>query len=158
MAEQISRIVSWFVLSSLLTGCYTLQPVRTLPPVGSRVALDVNDAGRVALGGSIGPAIERIEGSLVAENGDYVIAVSSIRFIGGGAQIWTGERVAIKPDHVNMAFERRFSRGRTITLVTTLVAATAAVAFGSDLVGLGREDRPRPPRDPDPTELIGRRP
>jgi hypothetical protein len=35
------------------------------PAVGEKVAFDVNDAGRVALGGSLGPEIAQIEGRVV---------------------------------------------------------------------------------------------
>lgn len=155
------RIAAVVAIGSLVTGCYTLQPVTgEKPMVGSRVAFDVNDVGRVALGGSIGPEISNIEGRLVAtENGDYLLAVSSIRFLRGGEQTWTGERVNIKSEYVGRTFERRFSKGRTIALTATLIGATAFIAFGSDLLGLGSlgdDSNPRP--DPDPTELVRRRP
>ena len=48
----------------LLAGCYTLQPARGVTPeIGARVAFDVNDAGRVVLGGSMGPEIDQVEGN-----------------------------------------------------------------------------------------------
>ena len=49
-----SRTVGLLVLGILAAGCYSLQPVRgAAPVVGTTVAFDVNDAGRVALGGQI---------------------------------------------------------------------------------------------------------
>ena len=153
------RSVSLILIATLQAGCYTLQPARVSPEVGTRVAFDVSDEGRVALGGSVGPEIDQIEGHLVdTDNGDYVLAVTAIRFIRGGQQTWTGERVSIKEAYVARAYERRFSKARTIAFTTSLLGAAAMVVLGSDLVGFGREDQPRPPRDPNPTELIGRRP
>src|SRR5688500_16666741 len=112
---QILRIV---ILPLLLGGCYTLQPLGGgAPPVGRRIAFDVNDAGRVALGGLIGPEVAQIEGRLL-NNGldDYLVAVSTVRLLRGGEQVWAGEQVRLRPEHVTSTYERRFSRGRTVAL------------------------------------------
>jgi hypothetical protein len=116
------------VLGALLAGCYTLQPAgRAAPEVGTRVAFDVTDAGRVALGGSMGPEIDQVEGRLLETNGDeYVVAVSNVKLLRGGHQVWAGETVRIKSDHVSTTYTRRFSRVRTIGFA---VAGGAAVAF-----------------------------
>src|SRR5687767_9761792 len=102
------RLAGVVVCTLLVTGCYTLQPVRGgVPPVGSHVAFDVNDAGRVALGGTMGPEIAQVEGRLL-NNGteDYLIAVSTVRLLRGGEQVWAGEQVRIKTEYVGSAYER----------------------------------------------------
>ena len=135
----------------LLTGCYTLQPVGSVTPdVGTKLALDVNDAGRVALGGLIGPEIGQIEGRLLSqENGDMMLAVSQVRFLRGGVQTWTGERLSIKRDFVGSTYERRFHKGRTILLTSVLVAGVVAIAASQDLLGFGNENSSNPrPIDP----------
>lgn len=133
--------MSLFTALVLVAGCYTLQPVtHAAPEVGSVVALDVNDVGRVALGGSIGPEIGRIEGRLISqENGGYLLAVSSVRFLRGGEQFWTGERVRVSQEHVGNTYERRFDKGRTIALSAAFVAGVAAIVASRDLIGFGRE-------------------
>ena len=138
-------------LSVLVTGCYALQPVTSTgsgPEPGMKLALDVNDAGRVALGGSMGPEIGQIEGLLVSQqNGEYVVAVSAVRFLRGGEQIWTGEQVRIKKEYVGTTYERRFHRGRTIALSTALAGGLLAIAVSQDLFGLGNVADPIIPID-----------
>ena len=111
--------------AGLVAGCYTLEPTaRATPDVGTRVAFDVNDQGRVALGGSMGPEIDQIEGRLVQrDTSEYVVAVTAVHLLRGGEQIWTGEQVHIKSAYVNQMYARQFSSGRTIALSALGVAA-----------------------------------
>lgn len=144
------------VVGLLLAGCYTLQPARGVTPaVGSRVALDVNDAGRLALGGSMGPEIDQVEGRLLERtDSEYVLSVSSVRFLRGGQQTWTGETVRIKSEHVAATYTRQFSRSRTVALAAVGGGALAFVVTRS-LVGSG-EDDPRIPGDTAQTQLSPR--
>jgi len=129
------------------TGCYTLQSTQTAPSPGTVMAFDVNDAGRVALGGTIGPEIGQVEGRLLSqENGEYVLAVSTVRMLRGGEQVWSGERVRINREHVGNTYVRRFDKGRTIALGAVVVGGVAAIIASRDLIGLGRE--PEPPIPP----------
>jgi hypothetical protein len=110
-----------------LMGCYTLQPVTSASPaIGERIAFDVNDMGRAALGGSMGPEIGQIEGRLVQKDTtQYVVAVSSIRLLRGGEQTWSGEQVHIKSDYVTTTYARHFAKGRTIALSAVGIGALA---------------------------------
>ena len=141
-------------LALLLTGCYTLQPVRGgVPPVGQRVAFDVNDAGRTALGGLIGPEVAQIEGRLLSNGSDdYLIAVSTVRLLRGGEQVWAGEQVRIRPEHVASTYERRFSRGRTLALAAA-AGGVAALLIGRSLISAG-SDNPRIPIDTASTRIV----
>ena len=124
----MNRFIGLASTVTLLAGCYTMQPARgTVSDVGTRMALDVNDAGRVALGGSMGPEISQIEGQLLGkEAGDYVVAVSAIKLLRGGEQSWSGEKVHIKSEYVSSVYERRFSMGRTLALGAV---GAGAIAF-----------------------------
>src|SRR5207248_8132884 len=111
----MSRAVLRALAAVLLVGCYTLQPSAggVVPPAGAEMAFDINDAGRVALGGSMGPAIARIEGRLVGRDSSaYIVAVREITLLNGGDQTWSGERVQLKTEYVTEHYERRLSRGR----------------------------------------------
>lgn len=135
---QMLRNVGAAAMGLNLVGCYTLQPNRGgAPVIGERVAFDVNDTGRAALGGSMGPEIGQIEGRLLQrDTAQYVVAVSAVRFIRGGEQVWSGEPVRIKPDYVATTYTRHFARGRTIALSALGVGAVAFIVTRS-LVGSG---------------------
>jgi hypothetical protein len=151
----VIRFIAVGSLGVCLVGCYTLQPITTgAPPVGKEVAFDVNDAGRVALGGSMGPAISQIEGRLVQhDSAQYLVAVSAVHFLYGGEQSWTGESVRLKPEFVGSSYERRFSPARTIAL-SAVGAAAAAVLLGRSLLGSGNASQGVPPPDSQKTQLL----
>lgn len=142
-------------LGVLLVGCYTLQPISgTVPAPGTKVALDVNDAGRVALGGTMGPEIAQIEGLLIDRNAeDYVIAVSAVRLLRGGEQVWNGEQVRVSSEHVSSTYERRFSRERSIVLGATVIGGFAAFLVTRALIGAG-SDEPFPCCDTAQTRIV----
>ena len=112
----------WFglVLSSLAVGgCYTLRPIArgTEPTTGEQIAVQVNDAGRVALGRSMGNEIDRIEGRLVAQDTTgFTIAVNHVYGLRGEVQVWSGEPVRIEDSYVRVLSERRLSRGRSLAM------------------------------------------
>jgi hypothetical protein len=138
------RRIGSALLGLSLMGCYTLQPISSgALQAGSKVAFDMNDTGRVALGGSMGPGIDQIEGQLVeAQNGgDYLVAVSSVRLLRGGQQVWRGERVRIRPEFVSSMYERRLSKGRTTALIAAGVGVVAVFVGQSLLGGGGSSER-----------------
>lgn len=127
----------------LLAGCYTLRRAGgVVPEIGQELAFDLNDVGRVALGGSMGPEIAQIEGRLLSrENGEYLVAVRSLRTLRGGEQVWRGEPVRIRAEHVGTTYQREFSRGRTFALGAAGLGAVAFVLTRS-LTGSGNEEPP----------------
>lgn len=139
----------------LLAGCYTLRPAggTTLAP-GEVVALDINDQGRVALGGSIGPEIARIEGRLVDDDPEeYLLSVRRLEFLRGGEQAWAGERVRIRRDFVGNVYERQLSQPRSYTLAAVIVAGAVAFFVTRDLFGLGTNPGGDDDKKPPPVEL-----
>jgi hypothetical protein len=145
--------------SVLLTGCYTLQPTRgVVPPAGTSMGFDITDAGRVALGGVMGPEISQIEGRLVErDSNDYVIAVSGVHFLRGGEQTWHGEAVRIRADYVSSLYVRRFSASRSVALGAAGASAVAAIAVRS-LIGSATDQGGRSPGDTAQTQRSPRRP
>lgn len=140
------RFIAGF--SVLLVGCYTLQPTGgPVPQPGTIIGLDINDAGRLALGGSMGPEIGQIEGRLVEkDSGEYVVAVTALHLLRGGDQVWHGETIHIKSEYVTSIYERRFSAGRSAALAAAGVGAVAIIATRS-LIGLGKTDSGPTPGD-----------
>ena len=130
------------------SACYSFTPVVTTGvPLGTRVALDITDAGRVALGGSMGPEIGQIEGRLVQQTtGEYVVAVQAVRFLRGGEQAWTGERISVKSEHVSTVRERRLSKGRSAIFGGAALAGVAYLITRS-IIGDGNADPGKLPGD-----------
>jgi hypothetical protein len=141
------RAIAVAGFAAFLMGCYTLQPVRGVAPQpGMIVGLDINDAGRAALGGAMGPAIEQVEGRLVQQtNAEYLVAVDAVHLLRGGDQTWSGEQVRIRSDYVTTVYERRFSKSRTAVLAAAAVGSIALVATKS-IIGAGFLD-PTPTPD-----------
>lgn len=124
-----SRYVFMIALGFSMAGCYSLQPIMGPVPVGgpNEIGLSVNDAGRAALSPLMGPEISQIRGRLLdTTNREYLVAVSSIETFRAGEQIWSGEKVRIKPEFVYAVQERRFSKVRTIT---ACVAGAGALVY-----------------------------
>lgn len=123
-------------------GCYKLEPIRGVEPlVGSTVAFDVNDAGRVALGGTMGPEIAQVEGLLVEkDNEGFLLAVSAVRMLRGGEQPWTGERVRLNQTHLSTAYQKEFSLGRSLALGAISAGALGAVILTRSFLVSGSED------------------
>lgn len=142
-----------------LAGCYTLEPVRgTSPALGSQVALDVNDAGRVALGGTMGPTVSQVEGRLIErDSSHYLVAVSGVQLLQGGEQVWSGERIRLNPEFVTGVYERRFSKSRTAVMGAGAVGAFALILARSLLVNPAPQVELPAPGDTVHTTRIPRR-
>jgi len=130
----------------VLVGCYTLKPIGGAEPeIGTRVAFDVNDTGRVVLGGTMGPQIAQVEGQLIAKDSSgYLLAVSAIRLLQGGEQVWAGEQIRLDPHHVGTAYARRFSLGRTLGLGVLGAGGIAVFVAGFSWVTGGADANPQP--------------
>lgn len=130
------------VLGLVLMGCYTLQPIGGVEPKpGAKLAFEVNDAGRVALGGSMGPEIAQVEGILVEkDNEGYLLAVSNVRLLRGGEQVWSGEKVRLNNQYLGPAYARKFSMGRSIGLGVVTIGGFGAILATTSLLGIGQDD------------------
>ena len=125
----------------LLVGCTTIEPTGgVVPEPGMGVAFDINDAGRVALGGVIGPEIGQIEGLMLQkDSADYLVAVETVHLLRGGEQVWRGEHVHVKPAWVSTVYSKQFSKARTV-MASVAGGAIVAAIFGRALEGDGSKD------------------
>jgi len=136
------------VLATLESGCYSYRPsFNVAPAAGEHVAFEITDQGRVGLAEQLGPGVTRIEG-LVAQKDStaYVINVSEISTISGGAAHWTGERVNVPQNYVARVEERAFSPSRTFLAVGAAAAAITVFIVTHSLLGGG--NAPRMPDGP----------
>src|SRR3954471_7675061 len=88
---------------ALTTGCYAVEPVATAKPSpGTRVQMSITNEGRVALGGTMGPEIRRVEGTLLSQQeSEYVVSVTGVNYLNGIFQPWRGETVRINTNMVS---------------------------------------------------------
>ncbi|MDB4887464.1 MAG: hypothetical protein JWN79_2902 [Gemmatimonadetes bacterium] len=130
-----------------LAGCYTTRPVTTAPAPGATVLLDLTDVARVQFGERIGASAARIEGVVQSQNDTaYVINISSVSYLDGRTNKWSGEPFTVPAQLVSRAQLREFSRSRTSLLSAGIAAALVVVFATTQFLGLGgAEKTPIPP-------------
>lgn len=128
--RECRALLALAMSGAALAGCFSMQPVHNATPEpGAAVALDVNDAGRVALEPTMGREIDQIHGNLVRQDtAGYVLAVTSVDFLHGGSQTWTGEVIPIKTAYVSGYYAQTFSPQRTAIAAAGIVVAAAVMA------------------------------
>jgi hypothetical protein len=128
-----------------------------VPDPGTVIGLDITDAGRVALGGAMGPEIDQVEGKLIAKDTTgYLVGVTSLHLLRGGEQVWHGEQVQIKKEYVSSVYQRRFSPSRSAALAAVGIGAVALIATRS-IFPSGSINQPMGP-DSSGTSIRRRRP
>lgn len=137
----------------LCTACYQYVQVQSAPTVGSRVALEINDDGRVALRDQLGPGIVRLEGRVSAvEAQALVVQTLNVTQIRGQALPVDSVSVRVNTQHVERMEERRLSRTRTLIFIGgALAIATAFLLSG----GIGGRASPEQPGGPPVDEYRG---
>jgi hypothetical protein len=123
----------------LQVGCYSYLPMQTsVPATGHRIAVVLNDRGRVLVGDRLGPAVDKVDGLLV-EVGDANVTLEVYRThdLKGSAASWTGERVQVPRDGISGYQEREFSKRRTTLLTVAIVGGIAASLLLANLNVIG---------------------
>ena len=136
----------------LLAGCYTMQPLvgsRPEPAPGTRLVIELTDAGRVAMANQMGPDVARFESRLVRQTDSaYVLSVSMVVGAWGAQARWNGEQVMLRTDYVRTIGERRFSAGRTALVAVGTTASVMAFVLTRSLLGGGSSTDPNNPTTP----------
>ncbi len=141
---------AWSVLLlaglSPLGGCYVTRPVTTAPAPGTTVLLDLSDRGRLALGDRVGPSAATIEGVLQSP-GDtvYQVRISSVTYLNGQSNRWSGESLAVPLSLVTRARYREFSRSRTTAVGVGIAAAIIALFANTNFLSDGGVEKVPPP-------------
>ena len=122
-------------------GCYAYVPAASAPPSGSILELQLTDTGRVALGRTLGPTVEKIEGAVESSSDSaYVLRMQSVTFFNGQKSGWTGERVVVGKQYVTNPNRREFSSSRTTLAVVAGVGLVLAFVATRGLLGSGNPD------------------
>jgi hypothetical protein len=113
------------------------------------VQLVLNDKGRVAVSDKLGSAVDKVEGTITAQNSDsYTIAVSQVYQIGGNTSKWNGEPVTIAKEGTMGYRIHRFNQKRTVVLAVAIVAAVTVFLVTTGLKGSGTGDSSSGPGGP----------
>lgn len=147
------RVPLGLMIVPFLAGCFTMQPLagsRPEPAPGTRLIIELTDAGRVAMANQMGPEVARFESRLVRQTDSaYVLSVSLVVGLWGAQTRWNGEQVNLRTDYVRTIGERRFSAGRTVLAAAGATASIMAIVLTRNLLGGGNStdpnDRPPPP-------------
>ena len=146
---RVRRGWSALMLAGLspLAGCYVSRPVTTAPAPGTTLLLELSDRGRVALGDRVGPSAATIEGVLLSPGDSlYRLRVSSVTYLNGQNNRWSGESLAVPLDLVSRARYREFSRSRTTAVGVGIAAALVALFANTNFLGSGGVEKvPIPP-------------
>jgi hypothetical protein len=134
--KQALKGVLFAVLLGGASGCYTYSPAAPNPAPGTRLVLELNDRGRVALGDSIGPSGDEVEGTLTANSDSaYSLRVVRVGYLNGFSNTWNGEPLVVSRDLVGTAKERRLSRSRSWLTATGVSAAVLTFIATRGLLG-----------------------
>jgi hypothetical protein len=118
-----------------------------------RVAADISDVGRVALGGQMGTEVARIEGEVVQRSDSAVqVMVSEVRYLNGTSNKWEGQEVTLHPQDIKTLSQRTYSKQQSVLaaiVVGGLIALAIAAAAFTGLFG-GNQGQDKPGGGPDP--------
>jgi hypothetical protein len=122
------------------SGCYTYTPLVSAPVPGSTVSFIVTDQGRVGLGQSAGPSVDRLEGVVESVNDSaYVLRMKSVTYLNGQTNEWSNEQLVVGKNYVTNPRERKFSRSRTALVSAAAAGAIVSFIWSRGLFGLGSE-------------------
>lgn len=143
-AERWNGLVAMLLvaITPLAGGCYTYRSAASIPVAsGSRVALMLNDQGRVGISHRVGPEIARIDGSVVEKTDSaYTIRVRKITDLAGNTQLWSDETISVSQEYLKDVTVRQFSRNRTMLAVGASGLAFGAFVLTRSIIVGGNED------------------
>ena len=125
-------------------ACFAYAPPRSEVSPGAAVAFELNQEGRDALTPALGPGVVRVEGNLIAIEGEeYVLdayaAIQDRRY----PSPLDGIRLRLDRKYVTEVEERRFSTRKTLPVI-----GGAAVLVAGFFITRGFVARNTPPEGP----------
>ena len=130
-------------ISALNLGCYTAVPIAgESARTGTRISVELTDAGTVDVASQVGPRIHLLVGDVSAvTDSSIVLAVRSTTDVRGIESLWQGEQVTVKRTDISSVGERRLSPSRTAVFSAILVGGAFLVARAFGILGGGEDHR-----------------
>ena len=124
-------------------GCYTAVPIGgESARTGTRISVELTDAGTVDMASQVGPRIHTLVGDVGAvSDSTIILSMRSATDVRGIESLWQGEQVTVKRSDVSSVAERRLSPGRTAAFSAILLAGVFVAARAFGLVGGGADHR-----------------
>jgi len=137
-------------MAMLLQGCYETLPLQEGPPPSTvAVQLVLNDKGRDEISSMLGGAVDKVEGTVIAQNSSsYTMAVAEVYTLGGTSSKWSGEKVTIAKDGTRGYQVHRFNATKTVIVAAAITAAAVVFLVSSGLRGSGGGPPSGPPIQP----------
>jgi hypothetical protein len=150
--RRVAAGLTGLLLPVVAGGCYTYSAYPLdRPQPASVVEVQLNDRGRVAMEGNVGPEVRAIEGQVVqATDSTFILSVRRVTGIDGNTSRWAGEHVSFRTENVRLIREKKLSAGRTAMFVGSLTASAMMFIAAGSLNVFGSEgDGPSGPGNGD---------
>lgn len=116
----------------LLCGCYVTTPIPSTPaPVaGTKLHVQLTDAGSASLAQYLGPNVGYVDGRLLAESDTTMsLSVSGLTFRSGEEQYWKGENVSLPHSAIATIQQKKVSWWRSTLLGGGIIAGLASIGL-----------------------------
>lgn len=141
------RIASFAVV--LLCACYVTTPVPSAPAPepGTKLHVELTDAGSASLAQYLGPNVNYVDGRLLGQSDTTMsLSVSGLTLRSGAEQYWKGENVSLPHSAIATIQEKKVSWWRSTLLAGGIIAGLTSIGLiaGSSSGSQGRVTPPPP--------------
>lgn len=120
------------VAALVLCGCYVTTPVplAPAPQAGTKLHVQLTDAGATSLAQYLGPGVGYIDGRLLAQDDTSMsLAVTATTLRSGNEQMWKGETVSLPHSAIATVQVKKVSWWRSALVAGGLIAAVTTVGI-----------------------------
>lgn len=131
------RIAASMFAALVLSGCYVTVPLANPhPDPGTKLRVQLTDAGTDQLARYLGPGVITVDGRLV-QNSDSALALSvtQVSMRSGQDQFWKGETVNLPRTAISTVQERKLSRVRSLIIAGGVIAIAATLKVSGAISG-----------------------
>jgi hypothetical protein len=143
---MLMRIAPFAML--LLCACYVTTPVPSAPAPapGTKLHVELTDAGSMSLAQYLGPNVNYVDGRLLGESDTTMsLSVSGLTFRSGLEQYWKGENVSLPHSAIATIQQKKVSWWRSSLLAGGVIAGIASIGLVAGVASGGPRHSGPPP-------------
>lgn len=132
----------------LLCACYVTTPVPSAPAPapGTKLHVELTDAGATSLAQYLGPNVNYVDGRLLGESDTTMsLSVSGLTFRSGEEQYWKGENVSLPHSAIATIQQKKVSWWRSTLLAGGVIAGIASIGLVAGTASGGPRHSGPPP-------------